>query len=159
MMIGNMTRNELSPCVFQYHSRNSFQASIGPPDSTIPQHSCSPAAKFVSACVNSAAVNYASSKYCRARVSIRMRAATQQKTMKAGSAGEPAFIPAIGQPGRIQPSQIGFTLVSSHFLGSSRYSLSVTGIAFVPFGNATSIEVLDSKSFRDDSRPTASMIF
>ena len=58
-----------------------------------------------------------------------------------------------------QPSQIGFTLVSSHFLGSSRYSLSVTGIAFVPFGNATSIEVLDSKSFRDDSRPTASMIF
>jgi hypothetical protein len=79
MIIGNMTGNELSPCVFRYHSRDSFQASIGPPDSTIPSSPVHPLPNYVSAYANSAAVNYASSKYCRARVSIRMRAATQQK--------------------------------------------------------------------------------
>jgi hypothetical protein len=57
------------------------------------------------------------------------------------------------------PSQIGFTFLSSHSFGSSRYNLSVTGIALVPFGNAISIDVFDLKSLRDDSRPMPSIVF
>ncbi len=57
MMIGNMTGNELSPWAFRYHSRNSFQASIGPPDSTIPSSPVHPLPNYVSAYANSAAVN------------------------------------------------------------------------------------------------------